>query len=317
MPANLHPSTQFEETPGLTFPEYFSASSLSDAQNCERLWAYHYLRRLRPRVRSIHLIAGGAFAAGTEAYRRYWYSHVGDHEGALASAFQAAADAWGDYVPPFPTNKSFDRIVSAIDTYFTSWYPAATDPVQPYQFPAGQLGIECSFAVPLDILHPETGKPLLIAGRADMLGVFQNQLFLVDEKTTTQLGASWGTKWDLRGQFSLYCWAVGEVFGQRPAGVIVRGISFLKDRCDTAEVIAYRPDWLLMQWLEKTRHLIQRLIDVWRTAYALPAFDDACTNYGGCSFLSACTKQDPEPWLAQDFEQRDRLAPPWVRGGSS
>jgi hypothetical protein len=177
------------------------------------------------------------------------------------------------------------------------------DSAVPVHLPEGGRGIEFSFVEPLDILHPETGDPILYCGRMDMVANFAGQIFGEDDKTTSQLGATWCKSWDLRSQFTSYCWGAARA-GLPLAGFIIRGVSILKTKYDTQQAITYRPQWMIDRWYEQTLRDIRRLIEAWDTGYYDYALDAACTEYGGCAYRDICLAKDPASWLEMKFERR-------------
>ena len=58
-------------------------------------------------------------------------------------------------------------------------------------------------------------------------------------KRQRQLGDSWARQWELRGQFTGYCWAAREA-GIDVNGVLVRGVSILKTKYGSAQAITNR-----------------------------------------------------------------------------
>lgn len=293
---------------GLTFPEVIDSTMLSDAKKCLQLFQYQRIRGLDTPRQSIHLHAGSVFAKGLETARLLFYGKGMKQEDAIEAAMVTMLSEWGDFEPVFSwdegaqfENKYLDRLIQAIDHYFEV-YPMATDLVQPLMGPSGPT-VEFTFAIPLPINHPETGQPLLYGGRFDMLGEYQNQVWVVDEKTTKQLGATWGQQWDLRSQFTGYCWAAQQ-YGISPSGAIIRGISFLKNSFGDAEVIKLRPQHMIDDWYFNTLRLVNRLIEHWREGVWDRNLDDSCNAYGGCPFKHVCKSPDPEPWLEHDFVVR-------------
>ena len=128
-------------------------------------------------------------------------------------------------------------------------------------------------------------------------------IYIIDEKTTSKLGASWTRQWDLRAQFTGYAWGCREA-GIRVAGAIVRGVSILKTKYDTLEAITYRPQWMVERWYSETLGLVHRAIERWRTGNWFHDFDSACAEYGGCQYRQCCQSQDDNPWLETYFERR-------------
>jgi hypothetical protein len=165
-----------------------------------------------------------------------------------------------------------------------------------------RLGIECTFALPLEIRHPQTGDPMLYAGRFDMLAEREGVLFVVDEKTTSQLGDSWSSKWDLRGQITGYIWAAKQ-FGIPVAGAIIRGVSILKTQYGHAEASVVRSQWEIDRWYEQLNIKLQRMIDAWKSGVFTYSLGDACESYGGCGYKTLCTVPDPEPYIPVHYER--------------
>ena len=124
-----------------------------------------------------------------------------------------------------------------------------------------------------------------------------------DDKTASQLGASWSRQWDLRSQFTGYTWAARSA-GISVQGVLIRGISILKTKYDCAEAVSYRPEWQVERWLGQTLRDIQRAIKCWEDGYWDWSLDHACTEYGGCTFRQICLMQDPQPFLDLNFERK-------------
>ena len=175
--------------------------------------------------------------------------------------------------------------------------------MDPVTFPDGRRGIEFSFAEPLPFRHPVTGDPILYTGRSDMVANFAGGIYVVDEKTTSSLGASWPRQWEMRAQFSGYLWALRRI-GVEPAGAIVRGVSILKTKYDTMQAITYRSPYELERWEEQTCRDLARMQRMWEEGWWDYALDHACAEYGGCSMTQVCKSSDPETWLPSYFEKR-------------
>jgi len=209
---------------------------------------------------------------------------------------------WGEFEPPaHKQQKSLERVLGALASYFDQW-PIGTDYIRPHQWHGGD-GIELTFALPMEIAHPETGEPLLYAGRFDMLAEYQGQLWVEDDKTTSQLGPTWGDKWNLRGQFTGYCKAAHS-FDLPVAGAIIRGTSFLKNSFGHAEAITARPKWMIDQWWEQLHRDTERMILCWQEGFYDQNFSDSCDAFAGCQFARLCLTQEPEEWIAGHYATR-------------
>lgn len=284
------------------FPMAIDSTMRATFTACPQKYYREYFQHWKPRLESIDLVAGKAFAAGIEEVRRQYWEHGNtDTDDCIAHGVQALLREYGDFDAGDHV-KSPDRMIGALDEYFAT-YGFHTDHIKPLM-QDGKPAVEFSFALPIPgTVHPTTGDPILYTGRFDMLGLYNDSLFVVDEKTTKQLGASWHKNWVLRSQLTGYCWAARE-YGYPVTGAIIRGISILKTKYGHAENIQYRTDWFINRWLEQLRRDLTRMIACWKEGYWDYNLDTACTHYGGCLFMDICTSPDPDRWLAANFTKR-------------
>lgn len=284
------------------FPSTVDSTILGTFRSCPKKFEYQYLRHWKPIAQSVHLVAGGAFASGIEAARNSFYVLNQGAELAEAAGLLALVKHYGDFECPADSAKSLERMCGALEYYF-SCYPLGADGAEPITLAGGRRGIEFSFAEPLAIKHPVTGDPILYTGRSDMIAERAGGIYIYDEKTTSSLGASWGRQWEMRSQFTGYGWAAAKQ-GIKTQGSIVRGISILKTKYDTLEVPTYRSEYELERWEAQTIRDIRRMISMWEEGYWDWSLDGACTEYGGCSFVSVCKSSDPATWLPVKFQQK-------------
>lgn len=284
------------------FPVAIDSTVLGAFRSCPQKAFRQYMQHWKPAAESVHLIAGGAFADGIEAARRAFYEQSAAPHEAVAAGLLALIKKYGDFECPPESAKSLERTCGALEFYFER-YPLGADHATPVKFSGGKTGIEFDFAVPLPIDHPVTGDPLLYTGRSDMIAEAYGGIYIYDEKTTTSLGPSWAKQWDMRSQFTGYCWAARH-YGIEAAGVVVRGVSILKTKYDTQEVMTYRSPYEVDRWLDQTCRDITRMISCWDTGHWDYNLDHACSEYGGCALTTVCKSPHPETWLNQYFVQR-------------
>lgn len=284
------------------FPVAIDSTFLGTFRSCPQKAYRTYVQHWKPQSESVHLVAGGAFADGIEAARRAYFEQSLSQSDAIAAGLLALVQKYGDFECPPESAKSLERTAGALEFYFDR-YPLGGDGATPLAFPDGRRGIEFSFAEPLPINHPVTGDPLLYTGRSDMIASFAGGEYIYDEKTTTSLGPSWARQWEMRSQFTGYCWAAKQA-GLNPAGVIIRGISILKTKYDTQEVVTYRSPMEVDRWLNQTCRDIERMVENWKAGYWDYNLDHACAEYGGCSLQSVCKSANPDQWLETYFTQR-------------
>lgn len=284
------------------FPAVIDSTIMASFKSCPRSAELAYIHHWKPQGVSVHLHAGAAYAKGLEIARESFYVNGASREDAEAAGIGALLHAYGDYQCPPDSAKSAERTAGALEFYF-SRYPFGEDTAIPITLPSGRRGIEFSFVEPLDILHPETGDPLVYCGRMDMICEKGGMILGEDDKTASQLGASWPKQWDLRSQFTGYVWGAKRA-GIKLDGFLVRGVSILKTKYDTMEAITYRPTWQLDRWEEQLYRDIRRMQRCWEEGYFDYNLDHACAEYGGCQFRQVCLMRDPAALLEQQFERR-------------
>ena len=289
------------------FPAVIDSSLLAAFRSCPQKARLEFVEHFKPAEPSVHLHAGAAYASGLEAARVAYYVNGKSPSESEAIGVMALLKHYGDFVCPEDSAKSANRMAGALEFYF-SRYPLDKDPAVPITLPGGKRGIEINFVEPIDLedptmRHPETGDPLLICGRLDQAVEYQGLILGEDDKTASQLGASWPRQWDLRSQFTCYIWGVRRL-GIPLQGFLIRGVSILKTKYDTMEAITYRPEWELDRWHQQVKRDIRRMISCWEEGYWDWNLDHACTEYGGCLFRNVCKMSDPSLLLEQQFQRR-------------
>jgi len=238
-----------------------------------------------------------------EVTRKSYYTEGFNAKVSVGKGMVALIEFYGDYMCPTDSAKSCENLLQAFDYYFVVW-GIETDSLKPFMnknVPA----IEFSFALPIpDTKHPVSGDPILYTGRFDMLGQLKSGgIYVVDEKTTKALGPTWTQQWDLKAQFSGYCWAARQ-YGYEVEGAIIRGISILKRSNGHAQAITYRPPWKIDLWLEQLIRDVNSMIRMWEEGHWEQNFDAACSLYGGCSFKPLCEMPNPEQWITGNYTER-------------
>jgi hypothetical protein len=307
-------------------PLYIDSSMLSTYRACKRKFLWSSLLALYPTGRSVHLIAGAAFAAGMEAARRLAFTSNSDssHQALLEAALPAFLREWGDFDAPEGSAKTLVNTFSALSEYLELHHPLR-DIIQPHTREDGSPAVEFTFAIPLvDPMFPRhpSGEPFVFVGRFDMLGYYGSERLpvIVDEKTTSSIGFAWENQWSLRGQFLGYIWALQQL-GFSIQNVAVRGIAIQKTQFKFATALPTFGHHMVARW---EGQLINDLIDITETykqwiprvteeklveGYWDMNLADACTSYGGCAFTTLCSAKRAQPFFTNYIKHRwDPLA---------
>lgn len=262
---------------------------------CPVKFFYQFALGLAPVQKSIHLHAGGAFAHGVEAVRKNFYLKKMNLEDSLLEGWKEFINYWGDYEAPEGSYKDFYNVSAALFDYFYQYNPN-NDHIQPYIKNDGTPAVEFTFALPLPINHPDTGEPLIYAGRCDMLGMYESMGCIVDEKTTYTFPVEWSRMFAMRGQFLGYTWAAQQ-YGFPISMCVVRGVAIQQRSIKHLEAILQFPQWQVDRWYEEMLRKVQYIVDVWKSKDFPLNYGDICSSYGGCPQLDLCISTDPEVWL--------------------
>jgi hypothetical protein len=309
-----YPDTHHE--PPLTleqasFPQIIDNSMVDDFRKCEQRWFYKHCRKLTMMDENVHLVAGGAYARGLEVVRKAFFDRGLPIREALRLGIRAAIIYYGAFEPHGRhAAKNIWRVIGAMEHHFNRW--PIDSRLRPYK-PDGaeRHAIEFSFAEPIpgDVCNPDTGEPLLYSGKCDFIGVDYEAGLLgpVDDKTTTQLGDYWLSKWDLSNQMYGYIWASRRA-GYPSNCAFIRGVSILKTKFGDADARCYANDDQLVMFEHNLTATVRRMIrcytDFKQKLTDAPfqrALGGACTDFGGCAFKVLCESQDPETWIPVHF----------------
>jgi len=278
--------------PNIPFPAILDSTMLNTYRSCRQKFFLEYLLHLRKKSLNINLRAGGAFAKGLEATRNAFYSAGLSEEQAIILGLKALIEKY--QTPELFHNevKTIDRMMGALVYYFDT-YKLETDPLQPLYLEPYKPAVEVTFSIPMDTPHPHTKDPLIFCGRFDMIGQYKSLNFIIDEKTTKQLGPSYANQFELRAQLQGYIYGAAQ-HDHNITGFIVRAVAIYKNGYDTKEIMRYTSPHLQKMWLETTNRTLRRMSEDWKNNEWDYAIGDACHAYGGCPNLPICLSPHPE-----------------------
>lgn len=302
----------------VAFPDLVDSTMRADFVDCPQKFFQSYILKRQRKGGNVHLTAGGAYAKGLELVRRYVWGEGMSLDAALVRAIPYVVADYGDLEPPPGyEHKSCTNVIRALTAYFDR-FPPETDHIRPALSKSGKPVVEFTFSFPTEIVHPTTGMPILYGGRFDMVGVYNDLLWVVDDKTATSLGPAWDKSWRLRAQLTGYVFAAKQ-FGFNVTGAIIRGCSFIKATKEFphgsafgfSEPIEYRVPWQIDRWWTQLHRDLARMVACWEDRSDEHPFGywdwnlaDACTAFGGCPFAQLCEVPNPDEWAKADFEPR-------------
>jgi PD-(D/E)XK nuclease superfamily protein len=284
-----------------TFPSAIDNSMRKELVKCEMAAHYKYELNLRANDTStVDLIAGKAFAAGMEAMRKAYYIGEASPYDALQLGIKALYASYGSFIPPAKSNKTADRMAGAL-AYYCQEFPLESEPLQPVTLPDGRRLIEVGYQFSTGITHPDTGLDIPYVCNFDMLAWDdQGDAWVVDEKTTSQMGDKWANQWLLDSQMTGYCMGARLILEEARLdypvrGAIINGIAIRLRDYEVKRWPTYREQWEIDRWFEQ----MQNDLTHWKAAYRhqdhRQILDHACANYNNpCEFAILCKSRNPE-----------------------
>lgn len=300
----------------LHFPNAIDNSMRKELVKCQKIAHWKFEKGLTAEGISPDLHAGGAFATGCETTRKAFYLGQKNDVDALQMGIEALYKAYGDFVPPAPkkykTAKTADRMAGALAYYFGE-RPLSQSNLVPLML-GEELGVEISFNFEIPIDHPVTRLPLTYCGRFDMLGVNDHkEVWVVDEKTTGDMGEGWLNQWNLDSALTGYCWGAKKllekhgidlpVVGAIINGVAIRALSNVMPY-EHREVSTFRQDWEVDRWYRQMLRDVQGWVNAYRMQNHSQVLDHACALYNNpCAYAKLCKARNPEQ-LEGSYEVR-------------
>ena len=298
--ANLAPPN----SSAVELPTALDSTMISAFKECPRKFYWAHVRGLVPAQPSVHLHFGGAYAAGLEAMRKALFVEGKPADEALAAGVIAATVFWDEFAPTWSwessTPKTLDAVWHALLEYLEA-FPPESDPLPPLN---GNC-IELTFALEVEgSRHPETQAPFLYCGRLDMLSQHADgSIWVVDDKTTGQLGERWSQRWRLRGQLTGYCWAAQE-YGYEARNVCIRGMAPIKSAIRFAVAHTHRTPRQIAEWLANLQYTLDQVATCWRQGFWPLNLATSCEAYNGCPYANLCEAEDPERWIEPEYVVR-------------
>lgn len=225
-----------------------------------------------------------------------------------------------NYIPVSPA-KNRHTLVRMVVWYCMDQPEVLEDGLYPYTFPNGQMAVELSFQIPLELLHEWRAaadtepvvEPYTLCGHIDYIGVFGEELFVVDNKTTTKyLGNEFFDAYSPHFQFDTYDLVATVLFPSLPVrGVLLDGAQTMAGGARFGRHPYYKSEAMREEHLEDI-HFWIKLAEQYATEGRWPMNKRNCWL---CAFKKICSL-DPasrETFLKANFNKRERWDPTVAR----
>jgi len=313
------------------FPHRLSTTQDFEIYNrCAYQWFLQRCAYWTKYAYNIDLEFGGEFASAIEKVRVAYYKEGLNAEDALRIGLNNIRD---NFAVNFAesnisdTLKTPEKMLEVLRAYFTE-YPLDSTAIVPFELPNGEISVEQTFDIVLPFNHPETGKPLVMSVKPDLIGMdAYGKFVLVDEKTSKQTGMNDYSKtvdcYRTKNQFVQYVFGINhnkDKFGDLNVThmVIRRVVVTAKAMKDMQVVEEYEfniDEWYQAEWWRNILVLVEEML----ASYALyKASHEYATgnisfrrSYGNCEaffkpckFTNHCTSQEGQDLQKLGFEQK-------------
>lgn len=272
-------------------------SSLEKFTTCPRSAQYALIDQRVPAGERIPLRFGGIIHKILETrYRSATAMHAQSPQ--VEEVMRAVAiDEFSKWSPPEDDFHNFSTTLSFIHEYGLA-YPFESFDI--LRFPDGRPLVEVPFAFPLgEVITPTKTIKVMWQGRIDLVYESNGAIYFMDHKTTSIMGPSYFSQFELSHQFYGYAWAVEQLLGRVVAGGVVNALGIRKPS-KTGKAIELKRQLipiqrpLLEDWRTDCLHIVADYLEHARRGY-FPKHTAWCVGkFGECPYRKVCTLDTPE-----------------------
>lgn len=299
--------------PGTNVQFAWDSTSLGYMKTCPRLYQYMMIDGWGEGDESIHLRFGIEYHKALEDYDRMRATDISHDDAVHTTVHETLIRTYGWEVDTDTKAGKYKNRHSLIRTVI--WYleKFKDDPAKTYIMEDGIPAVELSFRFELDwgpeaaerltfyeasakdpVLRPVTtggdGQPYILCGHLDRVVSYQDQLFVMDRKTTTTTpGSYYFNQFEPNNQMTLYTLASQVILNSPIKGVIIDAAQILIDTNAYVRGFTYRTADQLEEWTKDLQYWFD-LAESYATANYWPMNDTACDKFGGCRFREICSK---------------------------
>ena len=320
--------------PGTNIQFAWDSTSLGYLKTCPRLYQYQMIDGWGARDESIHLRFGIEYHQALQDYDDA-KAEGQDHAKATHHAVEQLLVRTHDWVVDTSERpgslKNRNSLTMAVVWYLEHY---RVDAAQTFILDNGKPATELSFRFELDwgpsaaersyepadgkshpkdepILWNSKSQPYLLCGHLDRVVTYQDEIFVMDRKTTTTtLSNYYFSQFEPNNQMTLYTLASKVILDSPIKGVIIDAVQILTASAEFQRGITYRTPKTLDEWVGDLQYYFA-MAEQFAVANYWPMNDTACDKFGWCKFKKICSK-DPSVrpqflktnFIKQELEER-------------
>lgn len=296
------PISAYREDNGVHRQVYWDNSSLALLRTCPRKYYYALVLGLRPKGDNPHLTFGVYYHGALEHHDRLVLQGVNVHDRIRQVIHKLLKDSWGWNSDHKLKNR--EHLVRAVLGYMDHFKFDATKTVM---LANGKAAVELSFRFELEITNP-WGDPYGLCGHLDRIAEADNQLFVLDRKTTQKAFQNeYIDKYKPSGQMLQYTSGAKVSFNPDIQGVIIDACYLATNLDEYGRFKAGYTEDQLNEWLDNTKFYI-KMAEHYHANNIWPQNFEACHVYNGCQFRKICGK---DPKVRSVFMKADFVIERW------
>jgi len=317
------------------FPEQLSTTRDIEVYTaCPYKWYVNRCQRMSKYTYNNDLEAGSEFAKAMETTRNAFYKDNLPEEDAINLGVKSILENFGATYAnaEFKDDlKTPEKLAEVFKKMFAE-NPMGATSIVPFKMEDGTLSVEQDFDTELPIKHPDTGKPLILKCKLDMLGTKDNVVYVVDEKTCKSVLLDDIKQTDLlrtQNQFVQYV-TVGNMNKDKFNNLEITHVRINRVKIKKTytrnenAVVPYDfavDVWFQRTWWDNLLFIVQEMVDRYNTVKIRQAailndefvpnkvifpraYGNACTTYfKPCSFTYHCTSGNAQDLSEYGFRQ--------------
>lgn len=161
---------------------------------------------------------------------------------------------------------------------------------QSFSFPLGRLDFAAG-----DLFNEPVTIEVMWSGIMDCLAYYQNEIWVVDHKTTSVMGEKFIDTYLRSSQMLGYTYAA-RLFQDRLTrpirGVLINALALRKNDFEFKQFPLPMASWKIDEWQTETllavRNVVRSTVEFLSTGEAVPIREHCVTKYGKCKFFDLC-----------------------------
>lgn len=281
----------------------WDSTSLGYLKTCPRLYQYVMIDGWSAKDESVHLRFGIEYHSALQDYDLSRAAGI-PHSDAVHDVVRELLIRTADFDPDHKT-KTREGLLRTVIWYLDQF---KDDPAVTLILSDGKPAVEQSFRFELDwgpkanlpyidelgpaadFVAKNINPPYILAGHLDRVVRFNDELFVMDHKTTAYDPSPWYfSKYEPDNQMTLYSLAAKVVLDAPVRGVIIDAAQIGDGWTKFGRGFTYRTQDQLEEWLSDLRYWLA-LAEQYAIAGHWPQNDTACDKFGGCRFREICSK---------------------------